>query len=98
MDFGSWSPSHLIIVLLAFATIIGQTIALLSRLRTTTERLEKQFVEIVNTMNQQLSDIRSEMNQQLSDIRGEIRDVRMEMSKLNQNHIDHLNQHHNPRC
>ena len=34
------------------------------------------------------------MNQQLSDVRGEIRDVRLEMSKLNQSHIDHLNRHH----
>ena len=45
-------------------------------------------------MNQQISDFRSEMNQQGSDLRGEIRDLRLEMSKLNQNHIDHLTHHH----
>lgn len=42
MDFSAWSPSHLIVAVLAFATIIGQTIAVLARLKTTTERLGKQ--------------------------------------------------------
>ena len=45
-------------------------------------------------MNQQGESLRSEMNQRLSDMQGEIRDVRLEMSKLNQNHIDHLTHHH----
>ena len=58
------------------------------------ERMDKRFVELANTMNQGFSDIRSEMNQRFSDMQVEIRDVRLELSKLNQNHIDHLNQHH----
>ena len=38
-------------------------------------------------VNQRIDGLRSEMNQGFSDIRGE-------MSKMNQNHIDHLNRHH----
>ena len=72
------------------------------------DRMDKRFVEVINTMNQQISDVRSEiagvrseMNQRLSEMQTEIRDVRSEMSdmrsemsKLNQNHIEHLNRHH----
>ena len=47
------------------------------------DRMDKRFVEVI-----------SHMNQQGSDLRGEIRDLRLEMSKLNQNHIDHLTHHH----
>ena len=35
-----------------------------------------------------------EVNQRLSDMQAKIRDVRGEMRKLNQNHIEHLNRHH----
>ncbi len=111
MDFSAWSPSHLIVAGLAFATIIGQTIAVLARLKTTTERLEKhvekqgesfvhalerfedrvdkRFVEVNQRIDQvrtEIGDVRTEMNQRLSDMTGEI-------SKLNQNHIDHLSHH-----
>ena len=52
MDFGSWSPSHLIIAGLALATIIGQAIAVLVRLKSTTERLEKQIDKQSENMRQ----------------------------------------------
>ena len=42
MDFSAWSLSHLLVAFLAFATIIGQAVAVLSRLKTTAERQEKQ--------------------------------------------------------
>ena len=69
------------------------------------ERMDKRFADLINAMNQGFSDVRSEMNQGFSDVRSEmnqrlsdmqveIRDVRLELSKLNQNHIDHLNRHH----
>ena len=45
--------------------------------------MDKQFAELISTMNHQISDVRSE----ISDLRGEIRDLRLEMSKLSQNHI-----------
>ena len=56
--------------------------------------MNQDFSDIRSEMNQGFSDIRSEMNQRLSDMQVEIRDVRLELGKLNQNHIDHLNQHH----
>ena len=134
---GEWSPSHLIIAALALATIIGQAIAVLARLKNTTERLEnrldkqdetirqqgltffhalerleermdKRFVE----MNQRLSDMQAEMNQRLSDMQTDMNqrftemnhrftemnqrlsDMQTEIRQLNQNHIDHLNRHH----
>ena len=71
------------------------------------ERMDKRFAETINTnnerfkrleeqMDKRFAEIINTMNQHLSDVRGEIRDVRIELSKLNQNHIDHLNQHHVP--
>ena len=60
------------------------------------ERMDKRFVEVnqqiggvrqeVSGVRQEVSGVRSEMNQRLSDITTEI-------SKLNQNHIDHLTRH-----
>ena len=65
------------------------------------ERMDKRFVEVISMMNHQISDVRSEISHQISDVkseisdvRGEIRGLRLEMSKLNQNHIDHLTHHH----
>lgn len=53
------------------------------------ERMDKRFVEVnqqIGGVRQEVSGVRSEMNQRLSDIITEI-------SKLNQNHIDHLTRH-----
>ena len=53
------------------------------------ERMDKRFVEVnqqIGEVRQEISGVRSEMNQRLSDITTEI-------SKLNQNHIDHLTRH-----
>ena len=97
MELSTWSPSHLIVAGLAFATIIGQTIAVLARLKTTTERLEKQVEKQGETffhalerfedrMDKRLSDMQAETNQRLSDLDANIR-------QLNQNHIKHLNHH-----
>ena len=47
------------------------------------ERMDKRFVEV----NQRIDGLRSDVNQRLSDMNAE-------MSKMNQNHIDHLNRHH----
>ena len=97
MDFGTWSPSHTILVLVVLVAFIGQVAVYFyrtaqndKRIERLEERMDKRFVEVISTINQQISDVRSE----ISDVRGEIRDVRLEMSKLNQNHIDHLTHHH----
>ena len=51
------------------------------------DRMDKRFVEVINTMNQQISDVRSEiagvrsdMNQRLSDMQGQIESVRDEIA------------------
>ena len=108
MDFSAWSPSHLIVALLAFATIIGQAIAVLAQLKTITERLEdrldKRFIEVISQVNEQIAlvrtevrDVRSEMNQQITGVREEIRDLRLETSqRLSdvQSEMSKLNQNH----
>ena len=111
MDFGTWSPSHTILVLVVLVAFIGQVGVYFYRtaqndkkIERLEERMDKRFVEVISTINQQISDVRSEISvirseisdvrSGLSDVRGEIRDVRLEMSKLNQNHIDHLTHHH----
>ena len=94
MDFPAWSPSHLIVAALAFATIIGQAIAVLARLKTSTERLEKQgelfyhaLGKRIDEVNQRISevrseinDVRSDMNTQITSVREEIGDVRSEIA------------------
>ena len=97
MDFGTWSPSHTILVLVVLVAFIGQAAVYFYRtaqndkkIERLEERMDKRFVEVISTINQQISVVRSE----ISVVRGEIRDVRLEMSKLNQNHIDHLTHHH----
>ena len=118
MDFSAWSPSHLIVAGLAFATIIGQTIAVLTRLKTTTERLEKQgemFVHTIEQLDKRVDEARTEVSTQvekqgemfvhamerlenrvdkrIDEVRSELSEIRSELSKLNQNHIDHLSHH-----
>ena len=107
MDSSAWSPSHLIVAALAFATIIGQTIAVLARLKTTTERLEKQgelFVHALERLedrvdkrlvevNQRIDQARTEISDVRSELKTEMSEIRSELSKLNQNHIDHLSHH-----
>ena len=49
---GEWSPSHLVVAAIAVATIVGQLIIVLTRLKTTTERLEKQIDKQSENMRQ----------------------------------------------
>ena len=111
MDFSAWSPSHLIVAALAFATIIGQAIAVLARLKANTEQLQKQgetFVHAMERLEDRIDKRFEEVNQRIDQVRTEISDVRTEMnqrfsdmtaeiSKLNQNHIDHLSHHESRR-
>jgi predicted nucleic acid-binding Zn-ribbon protein len=138
MDFGTWSPSHTVLVLAVLVAFIGQVAVLFYRTGQTEkrvdklaadirqqredfihaierleERTDKRFVEVNqqiiglglemsqqitglrSEMNQQITGLRSEMNQRISEVRDEISGVRDEISKLNQNHIEHLTHHHN---
>ena len=106
MDFGTWSPPHTLLADLKIsdkprsrhysrkdeiemdfsAWSPSHTILVAITLVT----FGVQLSEVRSDMNQGFSDLRGEMNQRLSDMQGEIKDVRSEISKLNQNHIDHL--------
>ena len=75
---GEWSPSHLIVAGLALATIIGQAVWVLARLKTTTERLEKQldkqgetFFHALERLEERIDKRFVEMNQRLSDMQAE---------------------------
>ena len=133
MDFGTWSPSHTILVIVVVVGFVGQVAVLFYRtgqiekrvaklaadtrqqreefihaIERLEERTDKRFVEVNQQiaglrleMGQQITGLRSEMNQRISEVRDEISEVRTEivgirteMSKLNQNHIDHLTHHH----
>jgi len=108
MDFASWSPSHTILVLFIIGGFIGQIAILFyrtgrleKRADRTDEQIHKQgemffhaLERLEDRMDKRFVEVISHMNQQGSDLRGEIRDLRLEMSKLNQNHIDHLTHHH----
>ena len=127
MDFGTWSPSHTILVIVVVVGFVGQVAVLFYRTGQTEkrvdklaadlhqqgetfihaierleERTDKRFVEVNQQiiglgleMSQQITGLRSEMNQRISEVRDEIAGFRTEMSKLNQNHIEHLTHHHN---
>ena len=62
---------------------------MLARLKTSTERLEKQGEFFYQALDKRID----EVNQRISEVRSEISNVRSEISKLNQNHIDHLTHH-----
>ena len=101
MDWGSWSPSHTILVLFIIAGFAGQVAIYFYRTSQNDKKIDKQgetFVHALERMeermdkrfvevNQRIDGLRSEMNQRLSDMNAE-------MSKMNQNHIEHLNRHH----
>ena len=97
-------PSHLLIAIITLLTIIGQAVALFTCLKTTAtkhsqeikqlaeqmqkqeDRMDKRFTEV----NQRISEVRSENSEVRTDMNQQIASVRDELSKLNQNHIDHL--------
>ena len=87
------SPSHLIVAGLAFATIIGQTIAVLTRLKTTTERLERQVEKQGEMFVHATERLENRIDKRVDEVRSEMSEIRSELSKLNQNHIDHLSHH-----
>ena len=91
---GEWSPSHLILAGLALATIVGQAIAVLARLKNTTERLEKQIDKQASTFFHALERLEGRMDKRFVEINQRLSDMQADIRQLNQNHIDHLNRHH----
>ena len=78
MDFTAWSPSHTLLVLFAIVAFIGHVAIMFYRI----SHLEKQM----DNTDKHIGEMREE-------IRNEIRDLRLEIGKMNQNFIDHLKQH-----
>ena len=81
MDLGTWSPSHTILVLVVLVAFIGQVAVYFYRTAQNDKKIErleelmdKRFVEVISTMNQQISVVRSE----ISVVRSEISVVRSE--------------------
>ena len=89
MDWGSWSPSHTILVLFIIAGFAGQVAVYFYRtaqnnkkIERLEDRMDKRFSEMLTMIDKRIG----EVNQRLSDMDANIR-------QLNQNHIDHLNRH-----
>ena len=90
MDFGTWSPSHTILVLVVLVAFIGQVAVYFYRTAQNDkkiERLEEQMdkrFELVDKrfelMDKRFVEVISTINQQISDVRSEISDVRSEIS------------------
>ena len=92
---GEWSPSHLVVAALAVATIIGQLLIVLTRLKTITERLEKRidkqdetirqqglsFVHALERLEERMDKRFVEVNQRIDDTNQRIDGLRSEMNQ-----------------
>ena len=78
---GEWSPSHLILAGLALATIVGQAIAVLSRLKNTTERLEKQIDKQASTFFHALERLEERMDKRFVEINQRISDMQADTNQ-----------------
>lgn len=90
MDFGSWSPSHTVLVLFIVAGFIGQLAIYFYRTGQNDKKIDKQSEDIKQlgeTFFHALERLEDRLDKRLSDMQAE-------MSKMNQNHIEHLNRHH----
>ena len=80
---------------------VGQTEKRLARSEARAEKRDAELLAMIDKrfgeVNQRIDGLRSEMNQGFSDLRGEMNqrlsDMTTEISKMNQNHIDHLTRH-----
>lgn len=100
MDFADWSPSHLILVAFAIVAFIGHVAIMFYRIAQNDKKIDKlgetffhALERLEERMDKRIDEVRTETNQRLSDMHDSIRDVRLELSKLSQNYIDHLTQH-----
>ena len=55
--------------------------------------LRGEIRDVHEELRGEIRDVRTELKTEIQGVRGEIADVRTELSKLNQNHIDHLTRH-----
>ena len=104
MDLSAWSPSHTLLLLVTLLAIGAQLVAVLTSLKINTKRLQDSVdkidtkidvvqSEIRKEIHEVRDELRTEIHRTRDELRGEIRDMRTELSKINQNHIDHLSHH-----
>ena len=103
MDFSAWSPSHLIVAALALATIIGQAIVVLARLKANTEQLQKQGETFVNAMErledridkrfEEVNQRFTEANHRFTEVNQRLTDMQAEIRDV-RGEMRQLNQHH----
>lgn len=96
MDFGTWSPSHTILIIVVVVGFIGQIAVLFYRTAQLEKRMDRQnsefqqqgerlgnrIDEVRTEMIQMRTEIRSEISDLRNEIRSEISDVRNEIGKL----------------
>ena len=90
MDFGSWSLAHTILTLFIVAGFVGQVAVYFYRTAQNDKKIDKQgetFFHALERLEERMDKRLTEIHQRLSDMDANIR-------QLNQNHIDHLNRHH----
>ena len=89
MDFGTWSPSHTILVLVVVVAFVGQIAVLFYRTGQLEKRMDKQNNELrrqgehlENRIDKRIDEVRAEISDLRSELRSEIRDVRSEIANL----------------
>ena len=85
MDFSAWSPSHTDLVLFIVVGFIGQVAILFyctASLKEHQDNTDESILRLEQRMDRRSDEVRSEMA-----------GIQSELSKLNQNHIDHLTHH-----
>ena len=108
MDWGSWSPSHTILVLFIIAGFAGQVAVYFYRTSQNDKKIDKQgetFVHALERLEERMDKRFVELNQRNGETNQRIDSLRLEMNQrlsdmdasiqqMNQNHIEHLNRHH----
>ena len=103
MDFSAWSPSHLIVAALALATIIGQAIAVLARLKANTEQLQKQgetFVHAIERLEERIDKRFEEVNHRFTEVNHRFTEVNQRLTDMQaeirdvRSEMRQLNQNH----
>ena len=89
MDFSAWSPSHLIIAAITIGTIIAHVAYVFRGLKSSIDHLSEKMDIRFNAIDKRFDDV----NNRIDDVNNQLIDVRQELRQLNQNQIDHLNQH-----
>ena len=90
MDFSTWSTPHTIVLIFVILGFAGQVAVYFYKTGQNTKKIEEltsQFRDEIKSVEERIDRRFTEMNERLISIDNSIK-------QLNQNHIDHLTQHH----